>query len=237
MSAPFGAVFDMDGVIVDNRKYHVLAWKAFARAHGVPFDTRHFKDHLFGRVNREIFMGLYGHTLPESEVIAWAEEKESLYRSIYKGHVEPARGLVALLRALADRGVPAAVATAAPRVNLDFALDEAGLRPYFRALVDVGQVARGKPAPDLYLKAAEAMGVHAARCVAFEDSYPGLESALAAGMKVVGVTTTHTRRELGRAHIAVRDFEGLTVDRVESLFGSQVQPCRRVPTRRGQRAV
>jgi beta-phosphoglucomutase len=218
MSAPFGAVFDMDGVIVDNRKYHVLAWKAFAREHGVPFDIRHFKDHLFGRVNREIFMGLYGHALPEAEVIAWAEEKEALYRSIYKGHVEPARGLVASLAALAAGGVPSAGATPAPRENLDFALDEAGLRPYFRALVDVGQVRRGKPAPDLYLKAAELLGVRAARCVAFEDSYPGLESALAAGMKVVGLTTTHTRRELGRAHLVVRDFEGLAVDRVESLL-------------------
>jgi len=106
-----------------------------------------------------------------------------------------------------------------PRVNLDFALDEAGLRLYFRALVDVGQVARGKPAPDLYLKAAERIGVPAVRCVAFEDSYPGLESALAAGMKIVGVTTTHTRRELGRAHLAVRDFEGLTVESVGSLLG------------------
>jgi HAD superfamily hydrolase (TIGR01509 family) len=219
MSAPFGAVFDMDGVIVDNRKYHVLAWKAFARTHGVPFDIRHFKDHLFGRVNREIFMGLYGHTLPESEVIAWAEEKESLYRSLYKGHVEPARGLVTFLRALSARGIPAAVATAAPRMNLDFALDEAGLRPYFQALVDVGQVRRGKPAPDLYLMAAEAIGVPASRCVAFEDSYPGLESALAAGMKVVGVTTTHTRRELGRAHLTARDFQGLTFESVGSLLG------------------
>jgi beta-phosphoglucomutase-like phosphatase (HAD superfamily) len=105
-------------------------------------------------------------------------------------------------------------------VNLDFALDEAGLRSYFRAFVDVGQVLRGKPAPDLYLQAAEAIGVPAARCVAFEDSYPGLESALAAGMKVVGVTTTHTRRELGRAHLAVRDFEGLDVSRVESLLAA-----------------
>jgi beta-phosphoglucomutase len=218
MSAPFGTVFDMDGVIVDNRKYHVLAWKAFAREHGVPFDLRHFKDHLFGRVNREIFMGLYGHALPEAEVIAWAEEKESLYRSIYKGHVEPARGLVAFLGALDARGVPSAVATAAPRENLDFALDEAGLRPYFRALVDVTQVRLGKPAPDLYLKAAEMLGVPAARCVAFEDSYPGLESALAAGMKVVALTTTHTRRELGRAHLVVRNFEGLEVERVEFLL-------------------
>jgi len=218
MSAPFGAVFDMDGVIVDNRKYHVRAWRAFARRHGVPFDTRRFKDQLFGRVNREIFQGLYGHVLSEAEVSAWAEEKEGLYRAIYKGHVEPARGLVLLLRELEARGVPAAVATAAPRENLDFALDEAGLRPRFRALVDIGQVARGKPAPDLYLKAAEAIGVPPARCVAFEDSYPGLQSALAAGLTVVGLTTTHTRRELGRAHLVVRDFEGLSVDRLVRLM-------------------
>lgn len=226
MSAPFGAVFDMDGVIVDNRKYHVLAWRALARKHGIRFDTRHFKDRLFGRVNREIFMGLYGRTMPEAEVIALAEEKEALYRSLYKGCVEPVRGLVAFLRALDRRGVPAAVATAAPRRNLDFVLDEAGLRTCFRALIDVGQVRRGKPAPDLYLKAAEAIGVRAARCVAFEDSYPGLESALAAGMKVVGLTTTHTRRELSRAHLVVRDFEGLAIRRVESLIAGSKPPRR-----------
>ena len=218
MDARFGAVFDMDGVIVDNRKYHVLAWKAFARNHGVSFDLEHFKSNLFGRVNREIFMGLYGHALPESEVVAWAEEKEALYRSLYKGRVGPARGLVTLLEDLNAHGFAAAVATAAPRVNLDFVLDEAGLRPYFRTLVDISQVERGKPAPDLYLKAAEHLGVSPSRCVAFEDSYPGLESALAAGMKVVGVATTHSRRELGRARLVVRDFQGLTAARLEALL-------------------
>lgn len=218
MAARFGAIFDMDGVIVDNRRFHVKAWRAFARRHKVPFDITHFKNSLFGRVNREIFMGLYGHELPEEEVIAWAEAKEALYRELYKGRVKPAPGLVALLKDLRKEGFATAVATAAPRANLDFILDESGLRPFFDALVDVDQVERGKPAPDLYLRAAEALGVPARRSVAFEDSYPGLESALAAGMKVVGVTTTHTRQELARAHLVIRNFKGLTAARLRALI-------------------
>jgi beta-phosphoglucomutase len=208
----------MDGVIVDNRAYHFRAWATFAREHGLPFDAAHFKNRLFGRVNREILRGLFGRDLEEPTARLYAEEKESLYRKLYAGQVEPARGLVRFLKALKAAGVKTAVATAAPRVNLDFVLEEAGLGEYFDVLVDVGAVRRGKPAPDLYLKAASMLGRKPGECVAFEDSYPGVESALAAGMRVVAVTTAHTPEELAHAHLAIGDFRGLTFERIRELF-------------------
>jgi beta-phosphoglucomutase len=216
----FSAVFDMDGVIVDNRVFHFRAWETFAREHGLPFYPERFKNRLFGRVNREILRGLFGKELEEGTAGRYAEEKEALYRRLYKGHVEPARGLVRFLKALKAAGVKIAVATAAPRVNLDFVLREAGLGEYFDALVDIAAVRRGKPAPDLYLKAAQELATRPDACVAFEDSYPGVESALAAGMKVVALTTAHTPEELAHAHLVISDFRDLTVGMVEGLFAA-----------------
>ena len=216
--ADFSAVFDMDGVIVDNRVYHFRAWEEFAREHGLRFDPEYFKNNLFGRVNRDILHGLYKGELDEQQARLYAADKETLYRKLYKGHVEPAAGLVRFLEELKAEGITTAVATAAPRVNLDFVLDEAGLRPYFDALVDIGAVRRGKPAPDLYLKAAEELGRNPGECVAFEDSLPGVESALTAGMRVVGVATTHTPEELGHVHLVMGDFCEVTVERLRSLF-------------------
>jgi beta-phosphoglucomutase len=214
----FSVVFDMDGVIVDNRAFHFRAWEAFAHEHGLPFDPEYFKNHLFGRVNRDILLGLFKGSLNDQEAPLYAREKEALYRKLYKGHVQPAEGLVRFLKALKAEGVTMAVATAAPRVNLDFVLDEAGLRPYFDAFVDISAVRSGKPAPDLYLKAAEELGRDPRECVAFEDSYPGIESALAAGMRVVGVTTTHTPAELAHAHAVIADFRQVSVETLGALF-------------------
>jgi HAD superfamily hydrolase (TIGR01509 family) len=215
----WAAAFDMDGVIVDNREFHFRAWLAFTEKHGLEFEEERFKNNLFGRTNREILEGLFGRRLSETAVRVMADEKEALYRRLYESHVRPTAGLEGLLREMAAGGVPAAVCTAAPRVNLDFVLDRSGLRPYFSVLVDESLVARGKPAPDLYLKAAELLGLPASRCVAFEDSLPGVASARAAGMKVVALTTTHAPDELAGADLVVPDFTGLTLRRLEALLG------------------
>jgi HAD superfamily hydrolase (TIGR01509 family) len=216
----FSAVFDMDGVIVDNRVYHTRAWEAFSKEHGLAFDLAYFRDHLFGRVNRDILRGLFKRELPRDVAAAYGVEKEALYRKLYKGHVEPAAGLVRLIRGLRSEGVTTAVATAAPRENLDLVLDEAGLRACFDALIDISAVRNGKPAPDLYLKAAEALGMPPERCVAFEDSHPGIASALAAGMRVVGITTAHKPEDLGRVHLVIGSFDEISVERLRALLAA-----------------
>jgi beta-phosphoglucomutase len=214
----FSVVFDMDGVIVDNRAFHFRAWELFAREHGLPFDAEYFRNHLFGRVNRDILLGLFKGDLNDKEALLYASGKEALYRKLYKGHAEPAKGLISFLKELRAAEITTAVATAAPRANLDFVLDEAGLWPYFDALVDIGMVRKGKPAPDLYLKAAAELRRQPEECVAFEDSFPGVESALAAGMRVVGVATTHTPEEMGHAHLVIGGFRQVSIDILRALF-------------------
>ncbi len=214
---PFSAIFDMDGVLVDNIRYHFRAWREFARRRGVPFDETTFRNTLFGKTNPPILRGLLGEAIGEREIEAWADEKEALYRELHRGRVRPARGLVRLLDALRAEGVTMAVATAAPRANMDFVLAETGLAPYFRVLVDAGQVRRGKPDPEIYLAAAARLRRAPRLCVAFEDSFPGIRAARDAGMKVVGVSTTHAPDELSAADLVVADFRGLTPDRLRRL--------------------
>ncbi len=216
--APFSVIFDMDGVIVHNRRYHFKAWRLFARKHGIPFDPEQFKNHLFGRTNDQILKGLFNRSLPTQETGVLAEEKEALYRQIYRSHVRPARGLERLLTSLKAHRVGLAVATAAPRTNLDFVLDRTSLRRHFSALVDVDDVRRGKPAPDIYLKAAAQLNTNPSRCIAVEDSLPGIESARGAGMKVVAITTAHPRKELCHADLVVDHFAALSHDIFRTLL-------------------
>jgi beta-phosphoglucomutase-like phosphatase (HAD superfamily) len=85
------------------------------------------------------------------------------------------------------------VGTNAERANVDFVLREGSLRKFFRVAVDGQQVANPKPHPDVYLRAAELLGVPPAHCVVFEDSHGGVAAGLAAGMRVVGITTTYAQ--------------------------------------------
>jgi beta-phosphoglucomutase family hydrolase len=220
--AGYSVVFDMDGVLVDNRAFHYRAWRRFAEKHSLPFDEARFTAKLFGHTNPDILRGLFGYPVEAELGERFAAEKEALYRELHRGNVRPARGLVRLLDGLRRDGATLAVATVAPRENLDFVLDETGLRPYFGVLVDVSAVRRGKPDPEIYLKAAELLARPPARCIAVEDSLPGLQSARAAGMKVLAVTTTHAAAELAGADLIVPHFEGLGPKQIRGLVLEEV---------------
>jgi HAD superfamily hydrolase (TIGR01509 family) len=100
---------------------------------------------------------------------------------------------------------PMAIGSNAEPANIDFTLDHFGLRPYFKVMVDGHQVARGKPFPDIYLKAAELLGLKPEQCIVFEDSPTGAAAGLAAGMRVVGVETTPTHFQEG-VSLSIKDF-------------------------------
>lgn len=211
-------ILDMDGVLVDNIRFHVGAWEKFARRHGIAFDEEIFKKRFFGRTNEAILTGLFQREFSRREAAEYAGEKEALYREYYKNEIRPARGLPRLLEELKSMGVSLAVATAGPRANLDFALDGTRTRRYFDALVDGDSVAHGKPSPDIYLKAAALLKIPPGNCAAVEDSFPGIQSAFSAGMKVIAITTTHPRDGLGGADLVIDSFEELAAHTILELI-------------------
>jgi len=190
------AVFDMDGTVVDNMSFHWRAWTETLRALGVSVDGRDFQRRLAGKTNAESFSEMLNRPLSASELERYSGDKEQRYREIYAPHLAPVRGLDDLLGRIAHRGLKLAIATAAPRENRDFVLSGLGLHGAFAAVVGPEHAPRGKPYPDLYLAAARALGLSPATCLVFEDAPNGVVAARAAGMDVVGVTTSTCREEL-----------------------------------------
>ncbi|MGB3586400.1 MAG: HAD family phosphatase, partial [Tunicatimonas sp.] len=147
------------------------------------------------------------------------EEKEALYRELYQPHIKPTKGLITFLSEVVRQRIPRTVSTSAPPANVDFTLQHTGLRSYFSTIIDSTMVAHGKPHPEVYLKSAKALGIDPAQCIVFEDAILGIQAGKNAGMKVVGVATTHTREELEAENtdLVIDDFCGLTLEQLRKL--------------------
>ena len=183
-------LFDMDGVIVDSNPVHREAWAVFNRRYGLE-TTPAMLERMYGKRNDEIIRDYFGDGLGPEEVAARGRAKEELYREMAASRIE--QMLVPGLRAFLDRygAAPMAVASNAEPENVAFVLDRAGLRPYFRAVVDGHQAVHPKPHPDIYLRAAALLEVAPANCIVIEDSPTGVAAAKAAGMRVIGIRTTY----------------------------------------------
>ena len=212
-----GVLFDMDGVLTDNLPLHLESWKIFARIHGLTVRPEDFREKLFGRSNPDILKFLYQRELPSEEVERLAWEKEDLYRTRFGGEIRPVAGLVPFLAGLKENGARLAVATSGPPENLDCTIDRLGVRKFFDVLLDESHVRELKPSPEVFLKGADLLGILPDRCVVIEDSRVGVQAALAAGMKVVGLTTSYSAKELKNTHLTVGDFRELDFAKINSL--------------------
>ena len=188
--APRAVIFDIDGTIVDNMHLHAEAFGVFVERHGLAPLTREDRARLDGRRNSEIFPILFKRDVGREEWLAYEQEKEGLYRELSRGRLLPMRGLHALIARLEEEEIPMALATSAPKLNVEHTLGELGLAGAFTIIVRGDEVARGKPAPDVFIEAARRLGVDAASCLVFEDAPMGIEAAQAAGMRVVALTTS-----------------------------------------------
>ncbi|MDO8582256.1 MAG: HAD family phosphatase [bacterium] len=214
----FTALFDMDGVVVDNTKYHTLAWQTFLKQQGVTITVKEVKEKVLGRFNREIFKAFLKRPLTEKELARLAYKKEALYRKLYARAIHPLPGLSEFLKILRAHGVKIALATAAPPSNVRWVLRRTGLRKYFSFIIDDTGVKRGKPHPDIFLKCAKFLHVAPKNCIVFEDGVLGILAAKRAGMKVVGVATTDKPSAMRNTDLIIKDFKKLTLDRLQSLF-------------------
>jgi len=218
MNTNIAIIFDMDGVIVDNHNYHLKSWLQFFEKHNISMTEEEYKQKVNGRTMEEILTNIMNKDLPKDELTALGEEKESVYRDIYRPHIKPTDGLAVFLKELEERNVPRAVATSAPTVNVDFTMEYTKLRHFFPTIVDSTMVTKGKPDPEVYLTAAKKLDMDPARCVVFEDAILGMQAGKNAGMKVVALATTHKREELEGENMdyIIDDFTDLTIEKLYS---------------------
>ncbi|PTM11234.1 MAG: beta-phosphoglucomutase [Bacteroidetes bacterium] len=206
-----GIIFDMDGTMVDNMMIHHRAWQRKLAELGLDFTLQEVVEQIHG-VNDEILVRLFGDRFTAAERQQIAAEKEAAYREIFLPELKLIDGLPQFLDQLQQAGVPLVIGTAAPVENMDFILDELHLRPYFRAAFHAGDVSQGKPHPEIFQKAAAALGLAASDCLVFEDSPTGIETARRAGSQAVAITSSHTAAEFAHfPHVlgCVPDYRGL----------------------------
>lgn len=159
---------------------HAEAFALFAERHGLPPLTKEDRARLDGRRNSEIFPILFSREVPRDEWLAYEHEKEGLYRELSRGRLSPMRGLHELIERLRADRIPMALATSAPKANVVHTLAELELAAEFPVIVRGDEVARGKPAPDVFIEAARRLGVERADCLVFEDAPMGIVAAQAA---------------------------------------------------------
>jgi beta-phosphoglucomutase len=209
-------LFDMDGVIVDSNPVHRDAWRIYNRRFGIETDEA-MQQRMYGKRNDDIVRDFFGPQVTAAEVRAHGAAKERLYREMMADRIHQALvpGVVEFLDR--HRGTPKALATNAEPANVDFVLDAAGLRAHFDVIVDGDQVKLPKPHPQIFLRAAELLRVAAGDCIVFEDSLAGIEAARRAGMRPVGVRTTHA--VLPDADLTIDDFRS---PELEPWLGRQI---------------
>lgn len=209
---PVLAVFDHDGVLVDSLEMHQQAWLELGRLQNLPI-TADFIHETFGMTNPMIFRKLLGDAIESEDIRRFGDLKEACYRDLARGKIVLMDGVQSFLDDLSNAGVRLAVGSSAPRPNVELTVDDCKLQGRFAAIAALEDIERGKPDPQVFLLAASRAGVHPSRAVVFEDAPVGIRAAKAAGMRAVGVTTSHPAPVL---------YEAGADEVVETLLGYDV---------------
>ena len=208
-AAARAVIFDMDGVLIDSGAHHRDAWRLLLGDIGVTPPPDYWRLTI-GRPAEDAVPLLLGRRVDRTEAAALAQRKRDLYTQLAVRGTRAIPGVSAFVETLARQKVPRAVATSAGRREAESLLTEIGVRRCFDVVVTAEDVRWGKPNPEVYLKAAAGLAIPSKACLVFEDSLVGVHAARNCGMRVIGLTTSHTGRELlgAGAERAIADFEG-----------------------------
>jgi beta-phosphoglucomutase len=208
---PAALILDLDGVVTDTTDQHETAWRTMLAEHGLPFHPAAY-ERTRGRSRADSLRVLLdGHEVSEEAFTAMLEQKNARYLEMLDGLTlrDLLPGIIDLLLAAERRHWKVAIGSSSHNANR--VLDRIGVTDLFDAVAD-GTAGAPKPAPDIFLAAARMLGVEPAACVVIEDAASGVEAAIAAGMRVIGVGPAE---RVGNAHLRVDTTAGLVLDDLE----------------------
>ena len=211
-----GAIFDLDGVIVNTVPLHFKAWQKMFGEYGKEFSFRDYKEKVDG-IPRLSGARAILTDLSEAELAQAADKKQHYFLEfLHQEGVEVYESTVELIKELQQAGIKRAVVSSSR--NCPYILAKANLSDLFDVIIGGDEVVRGKPHPDIFLLAAKRIGRDPADCVVFEDAVLGVEAAKAAGMKCVGIDRYQKPQRLSQADVVVSDLAELDTEKIKELF-------------------
>ncbi|MEB2786703.1 HAD family hydrolase [Algoriphagus persicinus] len=211
-------IFDMDGVICHTNPFHSIAFQQFFAKRNLNPTQAEYAEHMYGKNNGYILSHFLGRKIEGEELALLEEEKEGLFREIYKSEVDPITGFMDFFEKLKTEDLLTAVATSAPRENLELIISTLGIGSQMQSQLASEDVVKHKPDPEVYLKSAKRLGVNPENCLVFEDSFSGASAGINAGMKVVGVLSSHSKQELPNCDLYIEDYQNLNIIQINQLF-------------------
>ena len=217
MSIVRAVLWDMDGTLIDSEEFHWISWRDTMANEGVPITRDQFLA-SFGQRDDSIIPRWLGVASTPERVEKISSAKEELYRDLIRKHgIKPLPGIRTWLHRLHEEGWLQAIASAAPRENVDVVLEALSATHLFQSIVSADDVHRGKPDPEVYLIAASRLGAPPARSIVVEDAAAGVEGARRAGMRSIGISRNGKHLP---ADIVVRSLELLDPKAFETLLNS-----------------
>ncbi len=205
-------IFDMDGTMIDSMPHHTLTWLDFAKKHKVTTGIDELMRCTTGRTGLEcVRLVLNQPDMDEDEARALLHEKEQLYRDIFGPVFKEVSGFSDFYAATRTQGLKVGIGTAGDVHNVEFAMGHLQMSPPPDAFARGDEGLSGKPTPAIFLAVAQRVGIAPEHCIVFEDAPFGIEAARRAGMRAVGICTTHTPEELAGPHVitCVRNYNEL----------------------------
>ena len=215
MSASRAVLWDMDGTLIDSEEFHWISWRHTLENEGINISHEQFLS-SFGQRNDSIIPQWLGTKPTPARIEKIAKAKEELYRDLVRRDgISPLPGVASWLHRLHKDGWRQAIASAAPRANIDAVLEALSATHIFQGIVSAEDVHRGKPDPEVFLTAASRVSVSPDRCIVVEDAVAGVQGARSAGMKSIGVN--RNGKQLS-ADIVVQSLEQLDLDAFDTLL-------------------
>ncbi len=206
--------------MVDNMMIHHRAWQRKLKELGLDLTLPEVMQKVHG-VNEEILERLFGDRFTHEERVVFSRAKEAEYRNIFKPELKLISGLHEFLLTLKESKMPLGIGSAAPPENVDFVLDNLGIRQFFKVVLHARNVSAGKPHPEIYLKVADGLGLPIKDCLIFEDSPVGVEAARRAGSSAIVVTTTHREEEFKKFPNVLKfipDYTKIDLDQLKIIY-------------------
>ena len=210
----------MDGTLVDNLAYHFKAFDVYIEREGFtllePVTLK-----INGMHSNDIFPMLLGdEVVAEYGIDRLHHEKEAVYRDLYRPHIKPVEGVVELIKMAKAAGIKCAIGSSGCRENVEMIIEGLGLAELIDASISGSDVTHGKPHPEIFIKAYEALGLKPEECIVVEDAIIGIKAGLAAGCKCIAVTTTATAEVLTEegASLCMADYTNLSLATLNCLL-------------------